>query len=36
VVTNDPGGFHIDVRGPEGDPHARDMTISTDDVQPIN
>ena len=36
VVTNDPGGFHIDVRGPEGDPRARDMTISADDVQPIN
>ena len=36
VVTNDPGGFHIDVRGPEGDPQPRDMTISTDDVQPIN
>jgi hypothetical protein len=35
-VTNDPGGFRMEVLGPEGDPQARPMTISADDVQPID
>jgi len=36
LVTNDPGGFRMEVFGPEGDPQARRMTISADDVQPID
>jgi len=36
LVTNDPGGFRMEVFGPEGDPQARRMIISADDVQPID
>jgi hypothetical protein len=36
LVTNDPGGFRMEVFGPEGDPQARRMAINADDVQPID
>jgi hypothetical protein len=35
-VTNDPGGFRMEVFGPEGSPQARRMTINADDVHPID
>lgn len=35
VVVSDPGGFDLEVRGPEGDPSAQQVTVSSDDVQPI-
>jgi len=36
LVTNDPGGFRMEVFGPEGSPQARRMTINADDVHPID
>ena len=36
LVINDPGGFRMEVFGPEGDPQARRMAINADDVQPID
>jgi hypothetical protein len=36
VVVADPGGFYLEVRGPEGDPSAQQITVSADDVHPID
>jgi predicted P-loop ATPase len=36
LVTSDPGGFRMEVFGPEDDPSARRMAIDSDDIQPID
>jgi len=35
LVVRDPGGFDLDLYGPEGSPTACDLTVSSDDIEPI-